>query len=461
MTRPIPSPHEHETDRGGKARRAAWGAFAGTTIEWYDFYVYGTAAALVIGKLFFPTADPLMQTLSSLGTFAIGFVLRPLGAVLFGYIGDRVSRKTSLLITLVMMGGATTAIGCLPTWDSIGVAAPVILLVLRMLQGLSVGGEWGGAVLIASEAAPPRHKALAASMAQVGAPVGSILSTTVFLLLPSDASLLDWAWRIPFLLSGSLLVVGLILRLQLEENEEFVKALKKREAAAAKKTPVIELLRQFPLTNLCVFLCCFAVSGVYFRNVFALNWATETQGISRKVFLDALLLGAVLQLILTPLGAILADRISVRRAQLLFTLTYLVLAPFPMLALISTGNVASVYLAVALSFAGHAVYYATLSGFLTTLFPAELRFTGISLGYQLSGSLVSGFVPLTAAALVGKGGENILPVQLLYAGLIALSFVGVLASTRVSQHETVHYLATLDLPPGGAPGPRTSQPSSR
>lgn len=163
MTPPPTQPPELE--RARKARRAAWGAFAGTAIEWYDFYVYGTAAALVIGPLFFPDADPLVQTLSALATFAIGFVLRPVGALVFGYIGDRVSRKTSLLITLVMMGGATVGIGLLPTYATAGVTAPIMLLVLRMFQGLSVGGEWGGAVLIASEAAPPHRKALAASMA--------------------------------------------------------------------------------------------------------------------------------------------------------------------------------------------------------------------------------------------------------------------------------------------------------
>ncbi|GAA1397213.1 MFS transporter [Pseudonocardia kongjuensis] len=445
-----PAPPAPDTSDPKKARRAAWGAFAGTAIEWYDFYVYGTAAALVIGKLFFPDADPLAQTLSALATFAIGFILRPVGAVIFGYIGDRVSRKTSLLITLLLMGGATVAIGLLPTYETIGVAAPIILLFLRMLQGLSVGGEWGGAVLIASEAAPPHRKTLAASMAQLGAPVGSILSTSVFLLLPSGDALLDGWWRIPFLLSGTLLVVGLVLRLKLEENDEFVRARERREAAATKKAPVLELLRRFPLTNLCVFLASCAVSGVYFRNVFALNWAVETQDVAREVFLNALLAGGFIQVVLTPLAAVVADRFSVRNAQIAYTLIYLVVAPFPLLALISAGEgPGSVYLAVALSYVGHSVYYATLSGFLTTLFPAELRYTGISLGYQLSGSLVSGFVPLVAATLVGADGTNILPVQLLYGGLILLSLLGTLAGTSVSRRETARYAASLaaETPP--------------
>ncbi|GAA1384601.1 MFS transporter [Pseudonocardia kongjuensis] len=450
---PPPQPGTNTDEQSVKARRAAWGAFAGTAIEWYDFYVYGTAAALVIGRLFFPDADPLAQTLSALATFAIGFVLRPVGAVLFGYIGDRVSRKTSLLITLVMMGGATVAIGCLPTYESIGVAAPIMLLVLRMIQGLSVGGEWGGAVLIASEAAPAHRKVLAASMAQVGAPVGSILSTGVFLLLPSGDALFDFWWRVPFLLSGTLLVVGLVIRIKLEENEEFVAARERKEAAAeSSKVPVLELLRRFPLTNICVFVASFAVSGVYFRNVFALNWATETQGVARDVFLNALLIGALIQVIATPLAAIAADRIGVRRAQIIFTVVYLVVAPIPMLALISTGNTGSVYLAIVLSYIGHAVYYATLSGFLTTLFPTELRYTGISFGYQLSGSLVSGFVPLVAAALVGVDGTRILPVQLLYGALIAFSLIGILLGTAMSRRETAAYEAATGLPstPAGA-----------
>lgn len=208
-----------------------------------------------------------------------------------------------------------------------------------------------------------------------------------------------------------MLVVGLVIRYKLEENEEFVRAREKRAAAGA-AMPALELLKRFPLTNLCVFLACFAVSGVYFRNVFALNWAVESQNITRDVFLNALLIGAFVQAVLTPLGALIADRVSVYRAQIVFTVVYLVVAPFPMLALISLGGVAAVYLGVVLSYVGHALYYATLSGFLATLFPTELRFTGISLGYQLSGSLVSGFVPLVAAAMVGAAAGAILPVQL-------------------------------------------------
>lgn len=460
MTSTSTTPERAGSDR--KLRRAALGAFAGTAIEWYDFYVYGTAAALVIGPLFFPGTDPLVQTLSALATFAIGFVLRPVGAIVFGYIGDRVSRKTSLLITLLMMGGSTTAIGLLPTWQSVGVAAPIMLLILRMIQGLSVGGEWGGAVLIAAEAAPAHRRTLAASMAQLGAPIGSILSTSVFLLLSDRGFLLEGGWRIPFLLSGSLLVVGLVIRLKLEENEEFIEARRRQSASTTRKVPVAELLRRFPLTNLCVFLACFAVSGVYFRNVFALSWATETQGVSHAVFLDALLVGAFFQVVLTPTAAIVADRTSVRGAQIAFTLLYLVLAPFPMLALMSTGKTSSVYLAVILSYIGHSVYYATLSGYLAELFPAELRFTGISLGYQLSGSLVSGFVPLAAAALVGQRGVNILPVQLLYASLITAALVGVLGGTVASRREGARYLSSLGRPPGdpptGGPRPRPATP---
>ncbi|GAA1391723.1 MFS transporter [Pseudonocardia kongjuensis] len=438
-TAPAP-PQMSDPARARNARRAAWGAFVGTAIEWYGFYVYGTAAALVLGKLFFPMASPVAQTLSALATFAIGFVLRPVGAVLFGYIGDRVSRKTSLLLTLVLMGGSTTAIGLLPTYESIGLLAPVALIVFRMLQGLSVGGEWGGAVLIASEAAPRHRKVLAASMAQVGAPVGSILSTAVFLLLPSGDFLVDGGWRIPFLLSGTLLLVGLVLRLKLEENEEFLAARERQRRDPRRRVPIFELLRTFPLTNLCVFLTSCAVSGVYFRNVFALNWATETRGVAQQVFLNALLIGAILQTVLTPLAAMAADRISARQAQLIFTVVYLVVGPIPLIVLVGTGDTVLVYVGILLSYVGHAVYYATLSGFLATLFPAELRFTGISLGYQLAGSLVSGLVPLAAMTMVGEDGTATAGIQVLYAGLIVVALVGAAWGSAVSRRETMRYL---------------------
>ncbi|MGW5268799.1 MFS transporter [Rhodococcus sp. NPDC003994] len=436
------APPKSTPEHAKKARRASAAALAGTSIEWYDFYVFGTAAALVLGDLFFPSDDPLIRTLSALGTFAVGFVLRPVGGILFGYIGDRVSRKTSLLITLLMMGGATTLIGLLPTYDSIGIAAPICLLILRMVQGLSVGGEWGGAVLVASEAAPAHRKALAASMVQLGAPVGTILSTGVFLLIP-DESLLNGGWRIPFLLSGLLLVVGLLIRLKLEENEEFVAARAKREAAGREAPPVIELVRRFPVLNICVFVACFAVSGVYIRNVFALNLAVESEGIPRQLFLNALLAGAFAQLIVTPIAAVIADRVTVHRAQIWWTILYLIIAPVPLLAAVSSGNATLIYVAVALSFVGHAAYYSTLSGFLTTLFPTELRFTGISLGYQLSGSLVSAFVPLLAVTLVSAAGGSVVPVQFLYAALIAASLTAIVLAPRVSRRETTRYENSL------------------
>lgn len=426
-----------------QAKRAAWGALAGSSIEWYDFYVYGTAAALVIGPVFFPDSDPVVKTTMALATFATGFLLRPLGAILFGFIGDRISRKQSLLLTLLIMGGSTTAIGLLPTYADIGATAAILLLFMRALQGLSVGGEWGGAVLVASEAAPKHRKALAASMAQIGAPIGSILSTLVFLAMPSTEFLLAGGWRIPFLLSAVLLVVGYIIRLKLEENPEFLAAKERREQSPAKqKAPLSTVLRHFPLVSLVVFVASFAVSGAYFRNVFALNWAVTHQGIERQTFLNALLIGAIIQIVLTPLGAMIADRFGVSKVQIAWTALYLVVAPFPMLALIATGRAEGVYIGVALAFVGHALYYATLSGYLSQLFPTELRFTGISLGYQLSGSLVSAFVPIVAVQLVGSGGDNILPAQIMYALLVGLSLLAVVIGPRLSRRETGRYEAS-------------------
>ncbi|VVE25764.1 MFS transporter [Pandoraea anhela] len=424
----------HSQDKSRQARRAALGAFIGTTIEWYDFYVYGTAAALVIGKLFFPSDDHLAQTLLALGTFAFGFLLRPLGAIVFGYIGDKISRKSSLLITLLLMGGSTMCIGLLPTYQSIGIWAPVLLVLLRLAQGLSVGGEWGGAVLVASEAAPPHRKALAASMAQMGSPAGSCLATLTFMAM-SDNFLLNGGWRIPFLLSGVLLIVGLLIRMTLEENPEFIAARDRQKKMKEASAPLTNVLRQFPLTSLCVFVGSFAVSGVYFRNIFALNWATGTLGIDKSLFLSALLAGAFVQIFVTPIAAMIADRISVQRAQIIFTVMYLVCVPVPLIALIKDGSAVSVFAGVILSYVGHGLYYATLSGFFTTLYPVELRFTGISFGYQLSGALVSGIVPLGAVALVSAYSPSIFPIQLFYSALILISLVAIWYGPRVARTE--------------------------
>lgn len=424
--------------RRRNARRAAWGALAGTSIEWYDFYIFATASALVIGPLFFPDGDPIVSLSLSLATFAIGFVLRPLGAIVFGYIGDRVSRRTALLITLVVMGGATLGIGLLPTYDDIGVAAPILLLSLRCLQGLSVGGEWGGAVLIASEAAPPHRKALAASMAQAGAPIGSILASGAFLLLPTGDALLEGWWRAPFLLSAVLIVVGFVIRARLEENEEFLAA-RDRATATGRRSPIVDVLRRFPITTVIVFLASMAVSGAYFRNVFALSWSTDARDLARDVFLAAQLAGGVLQIILTPIAAILADRIGLPRAQRIWTATYLIVTPFPLFWLVGSGDPALATAGVLLAFLGHALYYATLSGFLTTLFPVELRFTGISIGYQLSGSLVSGLVPLVAVQLVAQADGSILPVQLLYTAFVALSLLAAFLGPRIAAREAERF----------------------
>ncbi|GAB3944971.1 MFS transporter [Corynebacterium tapiri] len=421
-----------------QARRAAFGALAGSAIEWYDFFIYGTAAALVLGDLFFPGDNEAVKIASSLATFAIGFLLRPIGAILFGYIGDRVSRNTSLMITLVMMGGSTMAIGLLPTYHTIGIAAPIILLILRCIQGLSVGGEWGGAVLVASESAPLHRKVLAASMSQAGAPLGTIMSTLVFLPLSNSDVLYTWGWRVPFLLSAVLVFVGYIIRNKLEENPEFVQA-KKRAAKTKRKAPLVEVLRHFPVTSLLVFLASFAVSGVYFRSTFALAWATNTLHIDKQLFLNALLFGAVIQLILTPTAALIADRIGVAKAHIAWTAIYLVVAPFPLMGFIATQDPMMIVIGILLSYLGHSLYYATLSGYLSTLFPPEVRFTGISFGYQMAGSLISSSMPLIAVRLVGADGHNILPVQLLYSALIAISLLAAILGPKSAQREASKY----------------------
>ncbi|MCS3844602.1 MFS family permease [Microbacterium sp. AK031] len=299
-----------------RQRRSMVGAFVGTAIEWYDFYIFGTAAALVFGRVFYPDVAPGAALLASFTTFWVGFLMRPVGGLVFGHFGDKLGRKNVLVITLVLMGVATTLIGLLPTFAQIGMLAPILLVVLRGLQGFAVGGEWGGAVLLSTENARPEKKGLAGAWVQQGSPAGSILATLMFLLvgLLPDEQFISWGWRIPFLVSAILVAVGLVIRLKVEESPDFVAAKQKQEVVSA---PVLVALRTAPIfIGLGVLASVMGISNAYFSNTFLLSWTTGSLGLDRQLMLNILLGMAVLQFIWQPIAAKIAERFGIARVML-------------------------------------------------------------------------------------------------------------------------------------------------
>jgi len=405
------------------ARKAGLAAFVGTTIEWYDFYIYGTASALVFGPLFFSDSDPAVATLLSFATFAVGFLTRPIGGVLFGHLGDKIGRKRALIATLMLMGVTTFGVGLLPTYAAIGALAPIGLIVLRLVQGLAVGGEWGGAVLIATEHTTKDRGYLFGAFAQQGSPAGRILATLAFLgvtsLLPEEA-LLDWAWRVPFLFSAVLVIVGLVIRLQLEESPEMEKL---KESNTTAKVPVVDLFRSNSReVTLGVFsiLCVFVV--VYARDTFALAWAVTELDFSRDAFLSIILVASVLQFFVQPFGALLTIKYDVRRI-----VTVLLGIEIPALALMfilmATGNYWLAMLGAVIATIPDVMFYSVMAGMLAQAFPTRVRYTGISVTYGLAGALC-GTTPLILQWLLDTSGTIVLPVVF---GVVT-TFISLMAS---------------------------------
>ncbi|WP_432103498.1 MFS transporter [Streptomyces sp. bgisy091] len=392
-------------ERTKAANRAGFGAFIGSTIEWFDFYIYGTAAALVFDKVFFPELEGPIGTLVAFATFWVGFLARPIGGIVFGHYGDRLGRKKTLVITLLMMGVSTTAIGLLPGYASIGIAAPILLVCIRMVQGIGLGGEWGGSVLIASEHAPKGKSVLYGAFAQQGSPVGNTLSTLSFLAisrLPDDA-FVSWGWRVPFLASAALVMVGLLVRLKVAESPAMAKLIEKKEVV---KLPLTEVLRSHPmLIVLGIGACTIGLSATYFKSTFALSWATSSLGFDRSSFLTIILVANITQIIVQPFGALIATRMkSWSRAVIVMLVPELILMPL-MFVLISTENYGLAMVGVAVATIPHCLYYAALAGMLASRFPAHLRYTGISLCYQLCGTLLGGTTPIIGQFLLNRTGS--------------------------------------------------------
>ena len=403
----------------------------GTTIEFFDFYIYATAAVLVFPRLFFPASDPASATLASLATFAIAFLARPIGSALFGHFGDRVGRKTTLVAALLTMGISTVTIGALPTYATIGVAAPLLLAICRFGQGLGLGGEWGGAVLLAIENAPPGRRAWYGMFPQLGAPIGFFFSGTVFLALSAwltDDQFFSFGWRIPFLASAVLVVVGLYVRLTITETPVFREVLNRRERV---KVPMLVVFRDHPVTVLIGVLVSLATFVLfYLMTVFALSWGTTALGYSRQTFLLMQLFGIVCFAVTIPFAAMLAER-GRRRTLIGVTIAIagfgLVLAP-----LLTSGTLGAL-LAMAIGLSLMGMTYGPLGTVLSELFPAAIRYTGSSLTFNLAGIFGASLAPYIATWLAKTYGLPFVGYYL--SGAALLTLVGLLASRETKDQD--------------------------
>jgi metabolite-proton symporter len=373
----------------------------GTTIEWYDFFLYGTAAALVFPHLYFPDADPFVGTLLAFGTFTIGFIARPLGGVIFGYMGDRVGRKSMLVTTLLLMGVSTLVIGFLPTYREIGIAAPILLTVLRFLQGLGVGGEWGGAVLLALEYGHAGKRGFYASWPQAGVPLGLLSANGAMALcgwlLPAE-DFQAWGWRIPFYLSGLLIVVGLLIRMRILETPLFAELQKQN---AVSEAPVTETVFQHWRDLLLIAgLRITENASFYLFTVYALSYAEKVLKINTGIMLLAINITAAIEFFTIPFFGILSDRLT-RRATYLAGCLFLIVWAFPYFALLESREPYAIILATAVGVAiGHAALYSVQASLIPELFGTRLRCTGASIGYQLGAPLAGGAAPLVATVLI-------------------------------------------------------------
>ncbi|MDT0544448.1 MULTISPECIES: MFS transporter [Streptomyces] len=411
--------------------RLAAASLVGTAIEFYDFFVYGTAAALVLGPLFFPNVSPLAGTLAAFGTFAVGFLSRPLGSALFGPLGDRYGRRPVLILSLLLTGVATVAVGFVPSYDSIGVAAPVLLLVLRFLQGLGLGGEWGGAVLLTVEHAPERRRGLWAGFPQIGPSVGFLLANGVMLTLSatlSEDSFRSWGWRVPFWAAGLLVAAGLLLRAQLAESPRFQELAERDERAAA---PLAEVLRHhWRLVLLTAGGLAVGYAVFYTVTTWSLVYGTERLGMDRTVMLGCVMAAVAVLGALTPLAAHLGDRLG-RRTMCLAGCTATVLWMFPMVALLHTGRVPLMFLGFLGALLAFIAMLAVTAAYLPELYEPRVRCTGAALGYNLGGVLGGGLTPLVATALSrGDGPPWGVAAYLTGIALLSLGCFALLPETR-------------------------------
>ena len=392
-------------------RRIVWSSVIGTAVEWYDFLIYGAATALVFNKIFFAAGDAALATIAAFGTYAVGFLARPLGAAIFGQYGDRVGRKAMLAVTIIVMGLGTFLIGLLPTYQQIGVAAPVLLVALRFLQGIGLGGEWGGAVLMVVENCPTHRRGLLGSMVQIGNPVGNLAAIGMFALVAHlpESDFLAWGWRIPFLISVLLVGVGLYIRLRMEETSAFLRVKAKNEVA---RLPLVEIFKHhrrpfFTAVGLKISEIAYASIG----GVFVMSYATANLGLSRALVLNGAFASSLVALFAIPTFGWLSDRFG-RKAMFYSSCLFSALFAFPLFWLLDTRDptIVVITIVIAISF-GQMVMFGIGAPWYSELFTARLRYSGASLGFQVGAALSGGLTPLIAASLMAWSGGKTWPVS--------------------------------------------------
>ncbi|QRP50193.1 MFS transporter [Amycolatopsis sp. FDAARGOS 1241] len=406
---------------GPPMRRVALSVLIGTTIEWYDFQLYGIAAALVIAPLYFPSADPLAGSLLAFSTFAIGFGARPIGGIVLGHFGDRIGRKKMLVLSLTMMGFATFLMGALPTYAQMGVWAPILMVLLRLVQGFGVGGEWGGAVLTAVEYASPRKRGLYGSLPQIGVPAGLVLSTLVFLLVSQlpDAQFLAWGWRIPFLISIVLVVVGLVVRLRLRETPVFEKV---RERKEEQRAPLVTAIRAYPKQILLAVGSMVSTGAYYYIvNTYALSYAASVKSMDRASLLTAIMISGVVACAALPYFGSMSERFG-RRRMILIGLAAMAVWIYPTILAVASGNLVAVIAAYVVGAIFFSVSYGPQATFIVELFDARVRFSAASTSFQLGVLLGGALAPIIAAALARATG-TVVSVAV-YVCLVSLLSLG-------------------------------------
>ena len=410
----------HNTNKVNSLKHVLFGSLIGTSIEFFDFYIYANAAVLVFPQLFFPGSNPTASILQSLATFSIAFFARPIGSAVFGHYGDKIGRKTTLVFALLTMGISTVAIGFLPTYASIGIAAPFLLMLCRFGQGLGLGGEWGGAVLLAIENAPPTKRAWYGMFPQLGAPIGLLLSGGIFLVLNdtlTEAQFFDFGWRIPFISSTVLVLVGFYIRLKITETPSFINAVETKKSV---KIPLFTLLKSYRRELVFGTLAAVATFVIfYLMTVFSLSWATTDLGFTRRDFLIMQLFSVVFFGIAIPVSALLADKFGRRTILIVISAAIAVFGLLFSLFLCSGNtNLISLFLIIGMTLMG--LTYGPLGTFLSELFPTEVRYSGASLTFNFAGIIGAAFAPMIAIWLAKNYGIDFVGYYLTVAAVISL-----------------------------------------